>query len=45
MGDVMIWEVGGRERIAIRNFKVWDLSACSVPLQVWFLLHWAPIKH
>ncbi|XP_008456943.1 topless-related protein 4-like isoform X1 [Cucumis melo] len=33
VGDVMIWEVGGRERIAIRNFKVWDLSACSVPLQ------------
>ncbi|XP_022946241.1 topless-related protein 4-like isoform X1 [Cucurbita moschata] len=33
VGDVMIWEVGCRERIAIRNFKVWDLSACSAPLQ------------
>uniref|UniRef100_A0A0A0LG07 CTLH domain-containing protein n=1 Tax=Cucumis sativus TaxID=3659 RepID=A0A0A0LG07_CUCSA len=35
VGDVMIWEVGGRERIAIRNFKVWDLAARSVALQVW----------
>ncbi|KAB1199378.1 Topless-related protein 4 [Morella rubra] len=33
MGDVMVWEVGSRERIALRNFKVWDLGACSMPLQ------------
>ncbi|KAG6658615.1 hypothetical protein CIPAW_04G173900 [Carya illinoinensis] len=33
MGDVMVWELGSRERIALRNFKVWDLGACSMPLQ------------
>ncbi|KAJ7978950.1 Topless-related protein [Quillaja saponaria] len=33
MGDVMVWEVGSRERIALRNFRVWDLGACSMPLQ------------
>ncbi|KAJ9163078.1 hypothetical protein P3X46_022790 [Hevea brasiliensis] len=32
MGDVMVWELGSRERIAIKNFKVWD-SARSVGLQ------------
>ncbi|XP_059433655.1 topless-related protein 4-like [Corylus avellana] len=33
MGDVMVWDVGGRERIALKNFKVWDLGSCSMPLQ------------
>lgn len=33
MGDVMVWELVSRERIAFRNFKVWELSACSMPLQ------------
>lgn len=33
MGDVMVWDVSIRERIAIRNFKVWDLGSCSMPLQ------------
>lgn len=33
MGDVMVWDVGGRERIAQRKFKVWELGACSMPLQ------------
>nr|XP_043628394.1 topless-related protein 4-like [Erigeron canadensis] len=32
-GDIMIWELGSREKIAHKNFKVWDLSACSMPLQ------------
>lgn len=45
MGDVMVWEVGSRERIALRNFKVWDLGACSMPLQVWFLIHPFPIMY
>lgn len=30
----MLWELGSRERIANRNFKIWDLSQCSVALQV-----------
>ncbi|CAI0469988.1 unnamed protein product [Linum tenue] len=33
MGDVMVWELGSRERIALKNFKVWDLGACSMGLQ------------
>ncbi|CAL5375594.1 unnamed protein product [Camellia sinensis] len=33
MGDIALWEVASRERLVLRNFKVWDLSACSMPLQ------------
>ncbi|PON63180.1 Topless-related protein [Parasponia andersonii] len=33
MGDVMVYELPSQERIAIRNFKVWDLGLCSMPLQ------------
>ncbi|PON99819.1 Topless-related protein [Trema orientale] len=33
MGDVMVYELPSQERIAIRNFKVWDLGSCSMPLQ------------
>ncbi|XP_059287766.1 topless-related protein 4-like isoform X2 [Lycium ferocissimum] len=32
-GEIMIWELGGRERVAHRSFKVWDLGQCSVALQ------------
>ncbi|CAN4113022.1 unnamed protein product [Withania somnifera] len=32
-GDIMIWELGTRERIAHRSFKIWDLGQCSVALQ------------
>ena len=34
VGDIGLWEVGSRERLVLRNFKVWDLGACSMPLQV-----------
>ncbi|XP_024026087.1 topless-related protein 4 isoform X2 [Morus notabilis] len=33
MGDVMVYELPSHERIAVRNFKVWELGACSMPLQ------------
>ncbi|CAA3017536.1 topless-related 1-like isoform X2 [Olea europaea subsp. europaea] len=33
VGDISIWEVGSRERLALKNFKVWDISACSMPFQ------------
>ncbi|OVA18462.1 WD40 repeat [Macleaya cordata] len=33
VGDIGIWEVGSRERLAYKTFKVWDISACSMPLQ------------
>ncbi|CAH9080727.1 unnamed protein product [Cuscuta europaea] len=33
VGDISIWEVGSRERLAHKNFNMWNLSACSMPLQ------------
>ncbi|KAK4338634.1 hypothetical protein RND71_043121 [Anisodus tanguticus] len=33
VGDISIWEVGSRERLAHKAFKVWDISACSMPFQ------------
>ncbi|CAD5181956.1 unnamed protein product [Musa acuminata subsp. malaccensis] len=33
VGDVDIWEVGSKERIAHKTFKVWDMGSCSMPLQ------------
>jgi len=34
IGDISIWEVGSKERLVYKNFKVWEPSACSVGLQV-----------
>ncbi|KAJ9688701.1 hypothetical protein PVL29_014377 [Vitis rotundifolia] len=33
MGDIMVWDLGSRERLAIKNFKVWELGSCSMGLQ------------
>lgn len=33
VGDIAIWDVGARDRLAHKTFKVWDLTACSMPLQ------------
>ncbi|XP_011626946.1 protein TPR2 isoform X1 [Amborella trichopoda] len=33
VGDIAIWEVGSRDRLAHKPFKVWEVSACSMPLQ------------
>ncbi|CAN4128062.1 unnamed protein product [Withania somnifera] len=33
VGDISIWEVGSRERLAHKTFNVWDISACSMPFQ------------
>ncbi|XP_043721893.1 protein TOPLESS-like [Telopea speciosissima] len=33
VGDIGLWEVGSRERLVLKIFKVWDLGACSMPLQ------------
>ncbi|XP_019056179.1 PREDICTED: topless-related protein 1-like isoform X2 [Nelumbo nucifera] len=33
IGDVLVWEVASKERLAMRTFKVWDPSACSMTLQ------------
>lgn len=34
MGDIGLWDVGIREKLIHRNFKVWELGACSMSLQV-----------
>ena len=34
VGEIGLWEVGSRERLVSKNFKVWDLNACSMPSQV-----------
>ncbi|CAN6459524.1 unnamed protein product [Victoria cruziana] len=33
VGDIALWEVGSRERLVVKNFKVWDHGAVSMPLQ------------
>ncbi|CAL9084769.1 unnamed protein product [Musa textilis] len=33
VGDIGIWEVGSRERMVHRTFKVRDIGSCTVPLQ------------
>ncbi|XP_023762146.2 protein TOPLESS-like [Lactuca sativa] len=33
VGDIGLWEVGSREKLVLKNFKVWDLSSCSMPMQ------------
>eukprot|EP00249_Psilotum_nudum_P021400 c28094_g1_i2 orf=495-3920(+) len=33
VGDIAIWEVGSREKLAQRAFKVWDITECSIPMQ------------
>jgi hypothetical protein len=42
VGEIGLWEVGSRERLVLRNFKVWDLNACSMPLQVFFFFFFIP---
>ncbi|KAF3787797.1 TOPLESS protein [Nymphaea thermarum] len=33
VGDIALWEVGARERLVVKIFKVWDHGAVSMPLQ------------
>lgn len=33
VGEIGVWEVGSQERLAHRNFKVWDLGSCSASMQ------------
>lgn len=33
VGDISLWEVGSRERLVHKPFKVWDIQAVSMPLQ------------
>uniref|UniRef100_A0A453IHB3 CTLH domain-containing protein n=2 Tax=Aegilops tauschii subsp. strangulata TaxID=200361 RepID=A0A453IHB3_AEGTS len=33
VGDIGLWDVGTKERLVVRNFKVWELGKCSMALQ------------
>ncbi|ONL96162.1 topless-related2 [Zea mays] len=33
VGDIGLWDVGTKERLVVRNFKVWDLGKCTMTLQ------------
>ncbi|XP_023158039.2 uncharacterized protein [Zea mays] len=33
VGDIGLWDVGTKDRLVVRNFKVWDLSKCIMILQ------------
>jgi hypothetical protein len=37
IGDIGLWDVGTKEKLAVRNFKVWELGKCSMALQVCLL--------
>lgn len=32
-GDITLWEVALRERLVTKQFKIWDVTACSLPVQ------------
>ena len=38
VGDISLWEVGSRERLVHKPFKVWYIQAASMPLQVLYVL-------
>ncbi|KAK6148980.1 hypothetical protein DH2020_016505 [Rehmannia glutinosa] len=33
IGEISVWEVSSGERLTARNFKVWDIGACTMTLQ------------
>ncbi|VAI07630.1 unnamed protein product [Triticum turgidum subsp. durum] len=33
VGDIGLWDVGTKDRLVVRNFKVWELGKCSMALQ------------
>jgi len=43
VGDIGLWEVRSGESILSRNFKVWDIAACSKIFKVCPLLYNASI--
>ncbi|KAK1434049.1 hypothetical protein QVD17_10967 [Tagetes erecta] len=32
-GDISIWEIGSKMRIAYSNFSIWNINSCSIALQ------------
>jgi hypothetical protein len=39
VGEIAIWDVGTKERLAHKVFKVWEIGSCSLPMQVCHLFH------
>lgn len=33
-GEITLWEVGSREKLTSKSFKIWDMSTCSLSFQV-----------
>lgn len=42
-GEISLWELGSREKMVSKPFKVWDVASCSLPFQVvcyiWIVLN------
>lgn len=38
VGEISLWEVSSLEKLASRNFQIWDIGESSMKLQVFFLL-------
>ena len=46
-GEITLWDLGLRERLVSKPFKIWDMAACSLAFQVlmfplvilWFGIH------
>lgn len=36
-GEISLWELGMREKLVVKPFKIWDISACSLAFQVFHL--------
>lgn len=34
VGDIGLWDVGTKDKLVVKNFKVWELGKCSMALQV-----------
>ncbi|XVF05996.1 hypothetical protein REPUB_Repub06bG0009800 [Reevesia pubescens] len=42
-GEITLWELGMRERLVSKPFKIWDMSTCSMPFQA-VMLNGTPIS-
>ncbi|KAL5713186.1 Topless-related protein 2 [Ranunculus cassubicifolius] len=36
-GEITLWEVGSRERLVSKPFKIWEMAACSITTQASFV--------
>mgnify|MGYP000155538522 CR=1 FL=1 len=45
VGEIAIWDVGTKERLAHKVFKVWEIGSCSLPMQVHLQFHVVHNQH